>query len=55
MLEPYGIGVDSEDVMYVSDAGAAVGAESAKVIRLEDLDSDYTALGGGEGKKAGEG
>lgn len=49
MNEPFGIGVDSEDIMFVSDANPPVGTESAKVIRLEDLNSDYNALGGTEG------
>lgn len=46
LFEPYGIGVDSEDVMYVSDPGPAT--TGYQIVRLEDLDHNYNALGSSE-------
>ena len=49
LLEPYGIGVDSNDVMYIGDPGSPAVTVNKHIQRLEDLDYDYTALGDTEG------
>lgn len=46
--EPYGIGVDSEDVMFVGDPGGVATNVTAMVARLDDLNDDYDALDNNE-------